>query len=145
MKHLFKCIFPFLGSGVEATSGIAFCHSTRNEFGRKGERSVLRLGAGYSVKLIRIMIITIFDKTRNSVYFIDISICNTHNLHSTYTEKITKYTDFAIEVKTQWKVTTTKTIPIVIPVYHGRYTLRSTPVLIHLKYDLLHTLFYRKQ
>ena len=30
MKYLLKFIFPFLRSGVEAKSGVEFCHSTRN-------------------------------------------------------------------------------------------------------------------
>ena len=30
MKYLLKFIFPFLRSGVEATRGVEFCHSTRN-------------------------------------------------------------------------------------------------------------------
>ena len=30
MKYLFKFIFPFLRSGVEAKCGVEFCHSTRN-------------------------------------------------------------------------------------------------------------------
>ena len=30
MKYLLKFSFPFLRSGVEAKSGVKFCHSTRN-------------------------------------------------------------------------------------------------------------------
>ena len=31
-KYLFKFIFPFLRSGVEAKRGVEFCHSTRNPY-----------------------------------------------------------------------------------------------------------------
>ena len=31
-KYLFKCIFPFLRSGVETRTGVEFRHSTRNAF-----------------------------------------------------------------------------------------------------------------
>ncbi|KAG6438507.1 hypothetical protein O3G_MSEX000022 [Manduca sexta] len=58
--------------------------------------------------------ITIFHKSIKTVYLIDIAICNTHNLQSTYTEKIAKYTDLSIELQTQWNATTVKTIPIII-------------------------------
>ena len=46
MKYLFKCIFPFLRSGVEAMNGVEFRHSTRNgthaNLAESGERSVLK-------------------------------------------------------------------------------------------------------
>ena len=32
MKYLFKCIFPFILSGIKANRGIEFRHSTRNAF-----------------------------------------------------------------------------------------------------------------
>lgn len=58
--------------------------------------------------------ITLHDKNNKIVYLIDIAIPNTHNLSATHTEKITKYTDLAIELKTQWKVDTVKTVPVVL-------------------------------
>lgn len=58
--------------------------------------------------------ITIFAKNDKTVYFIDVSICNTHNLQLNFTEKISKYTELSIEVQTQWGVKTVKTIPITI-------------------------------
>ncbi|CAK1589159.1 unnamed protein product [Parnassius mnemosyne] len=58
--------------------------------------------------------ITLHDKKNESVYLIDIAIPNTHNLTSTYNEKIAKYTDLSIEIKSQWKVKTVKTVPIII-------------------------------
>ena len=35
MKYLFKCIFPFLGSGVQAKSGVELRHSIPLKFGGK--------------------------------------------------------------------------------------------------------------
>lgn len=58
--------------------------------------------------------ITLHDKQNKTVFLIDIAIPNTHNLTTTFTEKNTKYTDLAIEIKTQWQVQSVKTIPIVI-------------------------------
>lgn len=58
--------------------------------------------------------LTLLDKNNKTVYLIDIAIPNTHNLTSTHTEKITKYTDLAIEIKTQWHVQSVKTVPIII-------------------------------
>jgi hypothetical protein len=58
--------------------------------------------------------ITLHDKINKQVFLIDIAIPNTHNISNTYTEKISKYTDLAIELKTQWKVTSVKTVPIII-------------------------------
>lgn len=58
--------------------------------------------------------ITMLDKRNKLVYIIDIAICNTHNLVNTHSEKIAKYTDLSIELKTQWNVTQTKTIPIIL-------------------------------
>uniref|UniRef100_A0A2H1W504 SFRICE_021545 n=1 Tax=Spodoptera frugiperda TaxID=7108 RepID=A0A2H1W504_SPOFR len=58
--------------------------------------------------------ITMLDKQKKLVYIIDIAICNTHNLTNTHSEKIAKYTDLSIEIKTQWKITHTKTVPIIL-------------------------------
>lgn len=58
--------------------------------------------------------ITVLNKINNSALLIDIAICNTHNLPTTHTEKIAKYTDLSIEIKTQWKINTIRTIPIVL-------------------------------
>ncbi|KAL0878572.1 hypothetical protein ABMA27_003656 [Loxostege sticticalis] len=58
--------------------------------------------------------ITIHDKNNNIVYLIDIAIPNTHNLQSTVSEKISKYQDLAIELKTQWHAHTVYIVPIVI-------------------------------
>lgn len=58
--------------------------------------------------------ITVLDKQSKSVYLIDISVCNTHNLTTTHTEKIAKYTDLSVELQTQWRVNTTRTIPIIV-------------------------------
>ncbi|XP_022829294.1 uncharacterized protein LOC111358406 [Spodoptera litura] len=58
--------------------------------------------------------ITLHDKKNKIVYLIDIAIPNTHNLSSTHTNKLSKYTDLTIELKSQWQVHTVKTIPIII-------------------------------
>lgn len=52
--------------------------------------------------------ILLHDKINNIVYLIDIAVPNTHNLSSTHTEKLAKYTDLSIELKTQWNVNTVK-------------------------------------
>lgn len=58
--------------------------------------------------------VTVLDKNNKTAYLIDIAICNTHNLQTTHTEKIAKYTDLSIEIKTQWQINSTRTIPIVL-------------------------------
>ncbi|CAG4919909.1 unnamed protein product [Colias eurytheme] len=58
--------------------------------------------------------ITLHDKKNKTVYLIDVAIPNTHNLNTTHTSKLTKYTDLTIELKSQWQVNTVKTIPIII-------------------------------
>lgn len=58
--------------------------------------------------------ITIYDKKKKSVFLVDIAIPNTHNITSTHTDKLTKYADLAIELKTQWRVQTVKTVPIIL-------------------------------
>lgn len=58
--------------------------------------------------------ITFYDKANKTVYLIDIAVPNTHNLTTTHTEKVTKYTDLAVEIKSQWRVQNVKTVPIVI-------------------------------
>ncbi|KAL0839729.1 hypothetical protein ABMA28_016372 [Loxostege sticticalis] len=47
--------------------------------------------------------ITLHDKDQNIVYLIDIAVPNTHNILSTINEKLSKYTDLAIQIKIQWK------------------------------------------
>ena len=56
--------------------------------------------------------ITFLDKNNKSVFLIDIAVCNTHNLQTTYSEKLAKYLE--IETKTQWRVTTVRIVPIII-------------------------------
>lgn len=58
--------------------------------------------------------ITVHDKLKNTVYFIDVAIPNTHNIQSTINGKLTKYTDLAIQIKIQWKVDAVQIIPIVL-------------------------------
>ena len=63
MKYLFKFIFSFLRSGIEAKRGVEFCHSARNAFRIRRKDSgpeclntrfplLTLLCAGYSVKLV---------------------------------------------------------------------------------------------
>jgi hypothetical protein len=58
--------------------------------------------------------ITLVDKTKKIVYFIDIYIPNNHNLQAKHMEKLTKYSELAFEIKTQWRMDTVLTIPIVL-------------------------------
>ncbi|CAK1550990.1 unnamed protein product [Leptosia nina] len=58
--------------------------------------------------------ITFHDKRRQLVYLIDIAVPNTHNISPTYSEKLNKYIDLSVEIKSQWKVKLVKTIPIII-------------------------------
>ena len=59
-------------------------------------------------------------------------IINTHNLSSTHTNKLTKYTDLSIELKTQWRVSTVKTVPIIIS------STGVIPRTLHLSLKILH-------
>lgn len=58
--------------------------------------------------------ITLIDKINRITYLIDIAIPNTHNLQSSHTEKVSKYTDLAIEIKEQWKMEKVYTVPIIV-------------------------------
>jgi hypothetical protein len=59
---------------------------------------------------------TLVEKTENIVYFIYIYIYiyiyipNNHNLQAKHTEKLTKYSELAFEIKTQWRMDTILTI-----------------------------------
>lgn len=79
--------------------------------------------------------ITLYDKSTKTVFLIDIAIPNTHNLEKTYTDKLSKYTDLAIELKTQWRAQTVKTVPIV---------LSSTGVIPYTLHNSLQTLGIHK-
>ena len=58
--------------------------------------------------------ITVHDKTNNTVYLIDVALPNSHNIQSTISEKLTKYQELAIVLKTQWKAQTVHIVPIVL-------------------------------
>lgn len=58
--------------------------------------------------------ITVHDKINKTVYLIDIAIPNSHNIQTTISEKLSKYQDLAIEIKTQWKAQTVHIVPIVL-------------------------------
>lgn len=58
--------------------------------------------------------ITLHDKTNKTVYLIDIAIPNSHNIQTTISEKLSKYQDLAIEIKTQWKAQIVHIVPIVL-------------------------------
>lgn len=58
--------------------------------------------------------ITVHDKTNRTVYLIDIAIPNSHNIQTTISEKLSKYQDLAIELKTQWKAQTVHIVPVVL-------------------------------
>ena len=58
--------------------------------------------------------IVLVNRRSKVVYFIDIAIPNTTNMNITHAEKIRKYTDLAIEVKEQWKLSKIYTLPVII-------------------------------
>ncbi|KAJ0173873.1 hypothetical protein K1T71_011022 [Dendrolimus kikuchii] len=58
--------------------------------------------------------ITLIDKENKHTYLIDIAIPNTHNIQSTITEKIRKYTELQEEVKRLWNMHKVTIVPIVV-------------------------------
>lgn len=58
--------------------------------------------------------IIMVKKEEKSAYIIDIAIPNTHNIQTTYEEKITKYADLAIEMERMWKLEKVITVPIIL-------------------------------
>ena len=58
--------------------------------------------------------ITFHDKNNQTVYLIDIAIPNTHNMISTISDKLAKYQDLAIELKSQWRANTVHIVPVVM-------------------------------
>jgi hypothetical protein len=75
--------------------------------------------------------ITLIDKVRKTVYFIDIAIPNNHNLHTKYAEKLAKYSELSIEIKDQWKMDTVAAIPV---------TLSTNGIILKTLYKALNTL-----
>jgi len=49
------------------------------------------------------MDITIFDKVIKEAYLTDVAIPNSHNFHSTITEKLQKYTNLKVEEIIIWQ------------------------------------------
>jgi hypothetical protein len=58
--------------------------------------------------------IVIINKATRTATLVDIACPLDHNISSTESEKIRKYIDIAAEIKDLWKLTSTKTIPLVI-------------------------------
>jgi hypothetical protein len=58
--------------------------------------------------------IVTLDKTIKEETLIDVTVANSHNLHSTITEKLQKYTGLTEEFITIWKLQTASTIPPVL-------------------------------
>jgi hypothetical protein len=58
--------------------------------------------------------IVILDKTVKIAYLIDTANANSHNLRSTVTEKLQKYTDLTEEVICIWQLQTACTVPPVL-------------------------------
>ncbi|XP_060804959.1 uncharacterized protein LOC132902746 [Amyelois transitella] len=58
--------------------------------------------------------ITLHDKESRTIYLIDIAIPNSHNIQKTISEKLSKYQELAIELKSQWKANTVHIVPIVL-------------------------------
>lgn len=57
---------------------------------------------------------TLWKKRESTVHLVDYAIVNSHNLQSTYNEKIQKYQNLAQEIKKTWQVENVKIHPIVI-------------------------------
>jgi hypothetical protein len=60
-----------------------------------------------------ILDIVIPQKTIREAYLIDVATPNSHNLHSTITEKLQKYTDFKDELIRIWQLKMAYIIPLV--------------------------------
>lgn len=58
--------------------------------------------------------ITIVNKNSKEAILIDIAIPNNNNIRSKHNEKIAKYRDLEVRIKTQWKLRSTRIVPIVI-------------------------------
>ena len=50
--------------------------------------------------------IVILDKTIKVAHSVDVAVPNSHNLHSSVTEKLQKYTDLKEELIRTWQLTT---------------------------------------
>ncbi|KAL0870860.1 hypothetical protein ABMA27_004702 [Loxostege sticticalis] len=58
--------------------------------------------------------ITVHDKKNHTALIIDIAIPNSHNLQSTISDKLSKYTDLRDEIKRMWRLSEVTIVPIVI-------------------------------
>jgi predicted methyltransferase MtxX (methanogen marker protein 4) len=58
--------------------------------------------------------IVVLDKTITEAYSIDVAIPNSHNLHSTITKKLRKYTDLKEELTRIWQLKRAYIIPLVL-------------------------------
>lgn len=58
--------------------------------------------------------ITLLDKNKKKVWFIDIAVVDTNNLTTVYNSKIQKYRELTHIVKEQWNIREIQTIPIVL-------------------------------
>jgi hypothetical protein len=81
------------------------------------------------------------DKTVKSAYSVDAAIPNSHNLHSTITQQLQKYTDFKEELITIRQLTTACAIPLELSTAgsgHTSYT-KSPPPATHCNADTSNT------
>jgi hypothetical protein len=58
--------------------------------------------------------ITLINKTKKTVYLINMAIPNTPNLEKKYNEKIHNYLPLAEEIKSIWKLNSVTTVPTII-------------------------------
>ncbi|KAJ0173906.1 hypothetical protein K1T71_010052 [Dendrolimus kikuchii] len=58
--------------------------------------------------------ITLINKTTKTGYLIDIAIPNTHNIQTTISEKLTKYTELKDEITRLWHLQNVTIIPVVL-------------------------------
>jgi hypothetical protein len=75
--------------------------------------------------------IVILDKTIKAAYLIDVTIPNSHNLHSTITEKLQKYTDLKEGLISIWQLKMAYIIPLVLS------TMGIIPNKLHESLELL--------
>ncbi|XP_050501336.1 uncharacterized protein LOC126881234 [Diabrotica virgifera virgifera] len=58
--------------------------------------------------------LVLVNKLTRQTTLIDVAIPNNNNLRSKFTEKIAKYRDLEIQIRRQWRMQSTQTIPIVM-------------------------------
>lgn len=82
--------------------------------------------------------ITIVDKKTKTATLVDIAVPLSRNMTRTRHEKINKYSDLAVEIKTMWNLNSVRIVPIIISsVGLIPKTLRGDLASLHLKPELI--------